>query len=461
MTSAFTTRRLALLATLASSLWLAACGGGGSGGGGGGNSSVRAINLTTDLASADVFTGDTRQFAALAKDQLAPAVSIGAETYTVNVKSAGNAATLFTGSYSLAKDNSYVAVLWGRQAALRVSTIGESEDTANIATGNTRVRVFNATIDSGTVDVYITLPTVDLNDVPPTRSALTTGALAGFSELSAGTYRIRVTGPGDPNDVRLDIPAIALSDKKFSTLVLTQSGDGGVLLNGTLITQGGDKVTAKNTKARVRLAASVANSGVVSASVDGTEIFSSYRSPRVLGTGGYAQVEVGAGGVARPVKVTVTNAAACGAPTNVCPSATLNTVLDAGGDYTVLAYGTDSTPKVAVLTDDNRLPSTTTRAKLRIVNGLPGADLLSVLLDSQSFAQTSDIAGGLSSTYASVTALGSSTIQVYSSEKSDALVTQTVAGSNTSLLQAGGVYTMFVLTGGTNPVEVGRLTKDR
>ena len=436
-------RRLALLATLASSLWLAACGGGG--GDSGGNSNVRAINLTTDLPSADIYIGGNKQFPALATDTLASNVSVVANTYTVDVKSPVDNAALFTSQYSLAKDQNYTAVVWGRQASLHVSTIGETEDPANIAAGNTRIRMFNATIDSGTVDVYVTLSTVDLNDVPPTQGTLTAGTLAGFRELTAGTYRVRVTGPGDPSDVRLDIPALTLTSKQFHTLVLTQSGAGGVLLNGTLIAQQAAKTTAKNTKARVRLAASVTNGGLVSATIAGSSVFSNYRSPRVLGTGGYAQVEGG------NVNVTVT--------VNGTSVSNQTRTLTTGSDYTLMAYGPDTAALVTLIPDDNRLPSTTTRAKLRLVNGLNRGDLTSILLDSQSFAQTSDIALGATSAYASVTAAGSAQIQVTSSVVSDPLFSQTVASTAQTLLAAQGVYTVFILDGQTNPA--GRLTKDR
>ncbi len=444
MTSAIFSRRLALLATLASSLWLGACGGSNDGDGGG-SANLRAINLTTDLPSADIFTGDTRRFSALATDTLATNVSLEATTYTINVKAANDAAALFTGSFSLSKDQNYTAVVWGRQASLRVSTIGETEDAAGIAEGNARIRMFNATLDSGTVDVYVTTTDVDLNDVPPTQTTLTPGTLAGFRELTAKSYRIRVTGPGDPNDVRLDMPVAVLANKKFYTLVLTQTGNGGVLLNGTLLEQQGERTLGKNNKARVRLAASVAGGGLVSASIGGTAVFTNYRSPRVLGSGGYAQVDGG------DVNVTI----------NVNGSNIFNSTqtLAKGGDYTLLAYGGAASPQFKLVADDNRLPSTTARAKLRLINGLDGTDLTSLLLDSQSFAQTSDIASGVASAYASVTAAGTARLDVTSALVSDPLFTQTVSSTAQSLLTASGVYTVFILDG--SAAAAGRLTKDR
>ena len=220
MISAFTTRRLALMAAFASSLILAACGSGG--GSGNGSTTVRALNLTTDLPTIDIYTGDTKQFSAVAADAVTPSTSIEANTYTMNVKSAGDGATLLTGSYSLTKDAHYTAVVWGRQTALRLTTLPEDEDTANItSSGNLRIRMFNATVDTGAVDVYLTTAAADLGESTATQSAVTSGALSGFREISSNTYRLRVTGSGDPTDVRLDIPSVTLSAQKYYTIVLT------------------------------------------------------------------------------------------------------------------------------------------------------------------------------------------------------------------------------------------------
>jgi len=444
MTSAPISRRRALTAGLASSLWLAACGGGG--GSGNGSSNLRALNLTTDLPNLDLYTGDTKQFSSLALDTLTTNVSLEASTYTVNVRNSGDVVQLFSNSYSLAKDQNYTAIVWGRQTALRVTTLPETEDPASIGTASTaRVRLFNATIDSGPVDVYFTNTPTDLTDVQPNQASLGSGTLAGYRDISAGTWRVRVTAPGNSADVRLDIPALVLTDKQFVTLVLTQAGSGGVMLNGTSIVQQGVKTTTKNTKARVRLAAGVTNAGTVSVTYGSTTLFTNFRSPRVAGTGSYVQVEAGTAALA----VTVNgNAVTSAAQTFV-----------AGSDYTLLAYGTDTAPKFKVFADDNRVPSLNTQTKIRIVNGLPGEDLLTVLVDGRVFTQTSDVPTGTASAYVTLASSGTQRLEVTSSLAADTLFTQSVSSTSVSLLQPVTVYTVFILGGLTAPF--GRLITDR
>lgn len=441
MTPASSSRRLALLAALASSLLLAACGGGG--GDGNGNTNLRAINLTTDLPSLDLFTGDNRRFSALATDTLASAVSLEANTYSLIVKKAGDAGQLLTGSYTLAKDQNYTAVIWGRESALRVSTLPEDENTDNITDNNgARLRFFNATTDTGSVDVFLTLTTAtgDLGEVLPTQSALTSGSLSGFRDIGSGNYRLRVTGSGDPNDVRLDIPSITIPAKKYATLVIT-AGAGGVLVNGTLIEQRAAATTLKNTKARVRVVASVTGAGNVGATLNGTTIVGALRSP---GVGPYTLVNSGT----QELAVRVNGAAFSTSTRTFAP----------GADYTLVAYGDPAAGSLALLTDDNRLPSINTRAKIRLVNGLAGTDPLTMQVDYLTQTATSDIAQGTASAYATVAAAGSARLDITSPTAVDPLFTLTAATS-TNLLQAQGVYTVFMLGGQSTPA--GRLSRDR
>ncbi len=427
MISAALSRRLALVSLCASALWLAACGGS-SGGSDSGTAQVRGLNLTSDLASIDLYTDDTKQFSALATDVLSSNVGIGSATYTLKVKKAGDGSTLFSGSYALSKDQHYTAIVWGRETALRVSTLPEDESTDSITTGNARIRIFNATVDTGTVDVFLTAADTNLAEAAATQGSLTSGTLAGYRDISAGTYRLRVTGEKNPNDVRLDIPAVTLAEKKYSTLVIT-AGAGGVLVNGTLIQQQGTATALKGNKARVRLAAGVGTAGAtVSASVGSTTVSGSVASPRV---GGYVLVNAGTAELTVRVNGNVA-------------STSSRTFAD-GGDYTVLAYGTEASPKVSLLADDNRLPSATTRAKVRLVHGAEGESPITLALDFQPL-QPSDIVLGAGSSYYAADSTTATRLEVTSLTATQPLFTQ-VGTTDGKLLQSQGVYTVFMLGG--------------
>ena len=436
MTFASLSRRMALLAAVSGSVLMAACGGGG-GGGDNGTTYVRAINLTSDLPSLDEYTGDTKRFSALAANVMSDTISFEANTYTVNIKRAGEGTSLLTGSYALSKDKHFTAVLWGRETSLHLSTLPEDENPADIAAGNTRVRVFNATTDTGTLDIYLTAATANLSDTAVTQGALGSGVLSGFRDISAGTYRLRVTGEKNPNDVRLDIPAVTLGSQKYGTLVIT-AGAGGVLVNGTLIRQQDTATSLKNGRARVRLAAGVNDAASVSATVGGLTVSGAVASPRV---GGYVLVSAGTADVA--VRV------------NGALASTTSQLFAEGGDYTVLSYGTAAAPSVTLLADDNRLPSTTSRAKVRLVNGVAGAGPLTLSLDYQPL-QPSDIDVGAASTYYAADSSSASRIEISSLTATAPLLTQT--GSTTDkLLLSQGIYSVFMLGGAVNPITAAQV----
>jgi hypothetical protein len=192
MIPAALSRRLALLSLCAfCMLGLAACGGGGSSDAG--TAQIRALNLTADLPSVDLYTDTTKQFSAVATDALGSYNGVGAATYTLKVNRAGDGTTLLSGSYTLSKDQHYTAVVWGRETALRLSTLPEDEDNNAITTGNSRLRIFNATTDTGALDVFVTSSTADIGETSPTQ-----GALASARSAASATCPPAPTGCVSP-----------------------------------------------------------------------------------------------------------------------------------------------------------------------------------------------------------------------------------------------------------------------
>jgi len=425
-------RRQALLTlgAAATTTLLPACGGG-SDSSSGGNATVRAINLTSDLPSLDLYFDDTRQFALLATDALADNIGLASADYTVKIKRAGDGTTLSSGTYSLAGDKHYTAIVWGRENALRLTTLPEDEDTSSITSGSSRLRIFSATQDSGTVDVYITASSTDIADATPTVAGVTAGLLTGFIELSAGTYRLRVTGNGDPNDLRLDIAAITLTQGQYQTLVLTP-GTGGVLVNALQVRQQSTLTAMKNTQARLRVVASCDNAGSVNVALGGRTLAGGLRSPSI---GPYQMVDTASGEFTVRVNGSVAD--------------TSTRTLAAGADYTLMVLGSGS---VVLMADDNRLPTNTARLKLRLVHGAAGFDPLTLSLDY--LALVADLGAGGGSGYVITAANGSARVDV----TAPSVVAPVFSDTDATLL-GSSIYTVFVLGG--NAAPTGLIRKER
>ncbi len=427
-------RVLATVAGLAATplaAMLAGCGGNGDSSSSG-PARLRAINVMSDVASADLYFDDVRILSALGASATSATVELDPKDYVAKIKRAGESATLSSGTYSMVTGGHYTAVLWGRESYPRLTTLPEDETDTDIDVGNTRLRVLGATQDSGSLDIYLTAEDTALADATPRVASITSGQLSGFAVFAAGTWRLRITGAGDVNDLRLDVSGVVLASQKHHTLVLTPSG-GGVLVDALLLPQQATETVLRNTQARVRVVASSDSAGVVAVSRGGRTLAAALRSPSV---GPYQMVEAGA----LPFTVRL----------NGVEVASEAPALTAGGDFTLLV---DGSGQAHLLTDDNRLPSNSARLKIRLVHGVAGLDPLTLSINY--LALLDDVPQGSASGYVVTTASSAAQLDVTAASALLPIYTNDAA-----TLAANSVYTVFVL-GGNVGGPTGVIRKER
>lgn len=262
------------------------------------------------------------------------------------------------------------------------------------------------------------------------------GTLNDFNTIDSGTWRVRVTAAGSKTDVRLDVSGVVFGGGTVYTLTLAAASSG-VLVNGMLLREEKSVLTRVDvTDARVRIAGAAAANATVSATVDGTELLSS-GSPVVSD---YALVDVG----------TPTVTAAIG--TTDVSSTVPAQALSAGVDYTLVVYGSAAAPVAVWVVDDNTLSTSSSKAKIRLINAV--SDLGSTLsLKLGSSQLVSGVAVGAASSYAEVSATTSGTLTVTSPALSGSVLTLT-----DQIIEAGKVYT--VLVGGASGAAAGDLVED-
>jgi hypothetical protein len=431
MTRSFIARRGFFAALLAgTSMLLASCGGGGSDDDNSGTAQWRVLNLNPELASIDVYTGTDKRFTAVATDTKSGYSDVGSGSYTVKVTTSGSTTALLANTYSLSKDKHYTAIVSGRGSAVRLVTLPEDEDNGAISAGTTRVRMYNANVDAGSFDVYLTVntPLDQLGNLTPLNGTTPVAAntLGGFKELAPNTYQLRVTGGGKPNDVRLDT-TLTLPDKVHSTLIIT-AGTGGALVDAALLVQQGDLTVANNTMARVRVAAGVETSGVVNATIPGVT------TPIALASPSYNSYQLVPAG--NPVTVTING------------QNTATAALAAGADYTVLAYGTLAAPTVKLITDDNHLPATGS-ARVRLYNGASTAGPLKLNIGLLELVNNVGVGTVQSTTIGVISTASTVTV----SSGFQALFSQE------DIVLPYGVYSVFLLGGASTPQ--GTIFQDR
>jgi Domain of unknown function (DUF4397) len=405
------------------------------------DSHIRLINATTDISSLSLFADDDKVNESVAADSMSGYADVKSTTnFQAKLKRSGSETVLNNSTQNLARDYHYLAVAWGREGNVNLTFLGEEE--SEPSSGQAKVRVFNTATDAGPVDVYLSDASSALSSISPDVSNVDTGKVSGFSTVNKGTYRLRVTAASDKDDLRLDTDSIVVGDKARITIIV-QSGAGGVLTHSLIVSQQSDLTVRKNASARVRATSSISSSGVVTTKIANITIANSLTSPSV---GAYFLVPAGA----QKTDTTING--------GVTSSSTFSFI--AGGDYTVMSYGSVASPKQSFIVDDNRVPLTSGKAKIRLVHGAESYSSASMTYDS--IAVTSEIPLGSSSASTTVNPnSGNALIEVTAPSSPTPLYTTEKSGGGTTgaTIDAKSVYTIFLLGGNTTPRGI--IRKDR
>ena len=407
-------QRRTILASGLAAAFASACGGGADAT----KALVRLVNASAGYAALDLTVDDTRRQSSVAYGESASYAEVDPKHTSTVVSQPSSASALVSLTPTLSKEDHYSLLAYGNEGELAVLVL--DENAGEPASGKTQLRVVNAAPDAGSLDVYVTATGDALSGAVATVSAAAVGTIGSYVVPNSGTWRLRVTGTALKNDLRLDVSNLVLPSQRNVTLVLTP-GRGGVLVNALLLEDRGGITRLDNPQARVRLVAGAAGSAAVTASVGTTTLGTSVSSPAITD---YVLTTAGTVDIA----ATVSGSAA----------ALTSGTLEAGGDYTLLVYGTGSAPLASLIEDDNHLPTVDSKAKLRLVHGM------------------SDVTGTLS-LKVGLTPVGAATAQGSASSYGlvDPSTTATIivtAGSSASLFPstaqtfvAGAVYTVFML----------------
>ncbi len=414
---------LSLVAALSMSS-IAGCGGGSEG-------QIRLVNVATDYAALDLYKSDDDLLIGnVASDTASGYHNLEKDGYTFKLKRTSTGSTSLSTDQSIGNEDHKTLLAYTTGKVLKALYLSDDEDGPSSSNDN-RFRVFNTSSETGTVDIYLTEANTDLETVVPDVQA-GLESMTAFSDLRSGTYRLRVTALNDKTDVRLDIPNFTLNRDQVSTLVLSTS-TGGVLINGMLLNQQNNVVSAKNPSARVRLVADAANKATVSATVNGVVLGTAVPSPQV---GAYTLVPA----TTWDLNISI-NGGASSLPTSLTPSAAAP-----GADYTLLVMGSGVAGDVTLITDDNRTPTIANGAKIRLLNGVNGLGALTLRQNSRTVG-TANVATGTASIYSNLAAAE------YDLDVLSPTSTAIYSEPDKALL-SGGTYTVFMLGEANAPTHV-------
>ena len=405
--------------------WLAACGGGDSGN----DANVRLVNASAGYASLDLYVEDTKEISDVTFGNGSSYVGVKSGEVSNVLTASGSTTELLNQSRSLGSGKKYTIVAYGWEGALRSVIMTDDESAADA--NKTKVSALNTAFDAGALDVYLTQGDVSLESSTPVASGVEAGSQSGYSSIASGTYKLSVTGVGDTEDLRLQMDGVVLDSTKVLTLVMVP-GKGGVLVHAIGAVQDGATTPYLNTQARVRMVAAVADATVPTFSRVSVNVDDSAATDVILGANVSSftikeYMLVNAGAVS--VKPSVDGTALTAQPMT----------LEAGSDTTVLVTGKTVADAVStIIDDDNRIPTVSTKYKIRLIHASPMLKDQNLSMTVDSSDVVSDQAFGTASNFSDRTASSSAAIDI----------TSPTQGSVTSLseqsLVSKGVYTVFV-----------------
>jgi hypothetical protein len=426
----FIPKTLGFLTLLGTGLLLSACGGGSSSDS---NANIRLLNATRSYSSLALTVNDKSVNTNVAYASVGAYTSVDTGTTTSLVQTTGIGTTVASLAPSLSNGSNYTMIAYGWAGAVYTTMLQEDQEAA--ASGKTKFLVMNLAPDAGPLDVYLSVVGDSLDNEAAVASNIAGGYSSAFNTINSGSYRVRITSASKKTELRLDIPSLTLASTGVATLIIT-ANEGGILVNGILVTQKGEASNFLSTQARARVITSFGDGARVSALLNGASMMSSTVSPAI---GEYQTTAAGAATLSMSI--------------NGSPMSLAAPTLKAGGDYTLLAWGDSAAPQLTVLSDDNRLAATSGAVKMRMVNAVYNLNAgLTLSLDYSAVA--TNVLPGAASTPALLSSSASSLLSVSSSASS------TAAYSITELpLVANGVYSVFML--GNADKMVGTLRRER
>lgn len=205
----------ALLATIA----LVACGSGT-------RTRLRLVNASPDAKPLDVLVDAKTSATGVASGTASKYLSISAEAHTIQVKDPSSSSAPPSQNLNFTSGTDTTLLAASLYAGLNIVPL--TDDNKAPASGDVKIRVVNTAqhLGAGVVDVYVVPPGTDLGTVSPTFPNVTFEGATAYHEVTAGSYEVYFTLPGQ-KVASIDSGPLDLKSGQIRTIVgLDDAGSG-------------------------------------------------------------------------------------------------------------------------------------------------------------------------------------------------------------------------------------------
>jgi hypothetical protein len=280
-------------------------------------------------------------------------VALAWGTPQITVQSTTGSVTYVDTQVPVAGDAHYSYFLYGGGAS--TVAVGLRDDVGDAPSGSFYLRGVHLATGIGSLDVYLLAPGTDLATATPAFTALGYTNSNAFTPFTSGTYDIVVT-PTATKDVIYDSGTQTFAGNAKVTFLVYATGSG-ALVNAALMRSddSGTTTFVGNPAARYKFVNADIDLPAVNFLIDGSVALADLPYGTVEA---YAPVAAGS----RNLRIEAPSA----------PGADVynqNQTMAAGGDQSLVAYGIQGTGSAGLIVlQDNNLPPSSGKAKLRVVN---------------------------------------------------------------------------------------------
>ncbi len=346
--------------------------------------SVRVMNLMTDTTSVSVQVAGNNTYTNVAPETATGYQSFDNVTTSFSVFLNGSTTSGISFSVPLAGEQPYTLLVFGTAQSPSATLLSEVAKAPT--NGNIQVSVFNAALNNGAVDIYVTTPGADITQLNPNYTYVSFNGSSLNLAFAPGTYQIQVTQQGTKT-VLFDSGGTVLQPNIALSLVLYSRGSASLVNTAVLQSQG---------------PTGFLNS--IFAQLKGVNGGDPAIGPvnQLLGTLAVnANIAYGTASTyfKGPAGNTTINFEASATPGAIVAS--VPGTLSAARDYSAFLVGAAGAQQAYLLQDMNVPPTASGTVRLRFVNAMPGANPVNVTVAGT--AQATAIAFPTASAYAQVT----------------------------------------------------------
>ena len=193
---------------------------------------VRVVHASPDAPNVDVLVDNSAALTNVAYKVASNYLQVPAGSRNLKVRATGTSTVVIDQNATLSQGAFYTVLATGRVASIAPLVL--TDDQANPASGNIRLRLVHASPTAGNVDIYVTTPTADIATTAPTLSNVAFRAASNYLEVPAGTYRVRIT-PAGTKTAAIDVNNVALAAGQVRTAVAVDAVGGGTPLGAILL----------------------------------------------------------------------------------------------------------------------------------------------------------------------------------------------------------------------------------